>query len=316
MKPKMKSKSRKKITWKKIREFFGLLKVNWKTKYRMIIRNETTHQDKLTLRLSPKNVFVVGVMAAVALIVLTAMLIAFTPLRVYVPGYTTPDEYRLYKRMAHRVDSLNNLFQINQQYYDNLERILKDKPMPYEEEELTAETAQDAENEVFISTPENKKADAEIRAEAAKLLANQGTAALPNTQNQPLSARAGLNSLNFMSPLRGVIITDFAPDRNHYGIDIQAKKGDVVCCVAGGVIVYTGFDAALGYVVVVQHAGNVLSVYKRNAKLLKKEGYIVTAGEPLAQVGSSGLSETGNHLHFEMWYNGYPVNPLHYLVLE
>jgi murein DD-endopeptidase MepM/ murein hydrolase activator NlpD len=312
----MKPKNSKKITWKNIRKFFGLLKVNWTTKYRLIIRNDATHQDKLALLLSPKNVFVVGVTAAVVLIMLTAMLIAFTPLRVYVPGYTTPDEYRLYKRMAHRVDSLNNLFQINQQYYDNLEHILNNKPMPDEEEKLTPAAVQDDENEIFTSTPENKKADAAIRAEAAKLLAIQGSTAPLNTQNQPLSARAGLNSLSFVAPLRGVIVTDFAPAQNHYGIDIQAKQGDLVCCIADGVIIYTGFDAALGYVVVVQHTGNVLSVYKRNAKLLKKEGYIVTAGEPVSQVGSSGIGETGNHLHFEMWYNGYPVNPLHYLVLE
>ena len=306
----------KKITWKNIKKFLGLLKVNWKTKYRLVIRNDDTHQDKLTLLLKPRNVVVIGVTAMVALIILTAMLIAFTPLRVYVPGYTTPDEYRLYKKMAHRVDTLNYLFQINQQYYDNLERILNDRPMPDEEEKLMPTATQDEENDNFASTPENQKADVEIRAEAAKLLANQNSATSLITQNQPLSARAGLNSLTFVAPLRGVIVTDFAPDKNHYGIDIQAKQGDVVCCVADGVIVYTGFDAALGYVVVVQHAGNVLSVYKRNAKLLKKEGYIITAGEPVAQVGNSGLSETGNHLHFEMWYNGYPVNPLHYLVLE
>jgi murein DD-endopeptidase MepM/ murein hydrolase activator NlpD len=305
-----------KIMWKNMRKFFGLLKVNWKTKYRLVIRNDTTHQDKLTMLLSPKNVFVVSVTAVIILITLTAMLISFTPLRVYVPGYTTPDEYRLYRRMAHRVDSLDNLLRINRQYYDNLERILNNRQMSDEEEKPAESNTQDSEKELFISTSENQKADAEIRAEAAKLLAQQDAIAPLAIQNQTLSVRARLNSLNFVSPLQGVAITDFDPNKNHYGVDILAKQGDAVCCVADGVIVYTGFDATLGYVIVIQHTGNVLSVYKRNAKLLKRDGYIVTAGEPIAQVGSSGMSETGTHLHFEMWYNGYPVNPLNYLPLK
>jgi len=312
----MKSKYRKKITWIKVKKFFSLIKENWKTKYRLVIRNEATHQDKFAFLLSPKNIFVVTVTAAAVLIVFTAMLIAFTPLRVYVPGYTTPDEYRLYKKMAQRVDSLNNLFQINQQYYDNFERILNNRDgQEDEEQQMLSELQEEIDNE-YGSTQKNKQADAEIRAEAAKLLLHQNPLTSLNTQNQPLSLRAALNAISFAVPLHGVILTDFSPERNHYGVDIQAKQGDAVCSIADGVIVYTGFDAALGYVVVVQHAGNVLSVYKRNAKLLKREGYIVTAGEPIAHAGNSGLNETGNHLHFEMWYNGYPVNPLHYLVLE
>jgi murein DD-endopeptidase MepM/ murein hydrolase activator NlpD len=218
--------------------------------------------------------------------------------------------------MAHRVDSLDNLFRINQQYYDNLERILNNRQMLDEEEKPLAADAQEAEKELFASTPENQKAEAEIRAEAIKLLDRQDAIALSATQTQTLSARARLNSLNFISPLHGVAITDFDPNKNHYGVDILAKQGDMVYCVADGVIVYTGFDATSGYVIVIQHPCNVLSVYKRNAKLLKKDGYIVTAGEPIAQAGSSGMSETGTHLHFEMWYNGYPVNPLNYLILK
>ncbi|MBZ0242725.1 MAG: M23 family metallopeptidase, partial [Bacteroidales bacterium] len=68
-----------------------------------------------------------------------------------------------------------------------------------------------------------------------------------------------------------------------------------------------------GYIIGLQHAGNFFSVYKHNAVLLKKEGDFVKAGEAIAIVGDSGELSTGPHLHFELWFNGIPINPDDYL---
>ena len=117
------------VLWKKLIS-------NWKTKYRLVIKNDSTHQEKLTFRLSPRNVFVLVTTSAVFLITITAMLIAFTPLRVYVPGYTTPDEYREYKRLALYVDSVDLLVRQNQQFLDNFYNVINDR---LEKEDLQQE---------------------------------------------------------------------------------------------------------------------------------------------------------------------------------
>ena len=110
-----------------LRELWQRIKRNWRTRYKLVVKNEETQSEPFSLKLSPQNIFVIVTTSAVVLIVLTAMLIAFTPLRIYVPGYTTPDEYRLYKKVAKRVDSAEYLIKLQRQYIQNLNYILNDK---------------------------------------------------------------------------------------------------------------------------------------------------------------------------------------------
>ena len=115
----------------------------------------------------------------------------------------------------------------------------------------------------------------------------------------------------------GAVTRLFDATQNHYGIDIATHDNRTVTCVADGVVISANYTATDGYTIVVQHPGNMISIYKRNAALLKTVGSRVTVGMPIATAGNTG-SEEGktNHLHFELWYNGFPINPLNYLVIE
>ena len=119
---------------------------------------------------------------------------------------------------------------------------------------------------------------------------------------------------HFFSPLDGVVTNHFDETTRHYGVDLVAKQNSNVLSVLDGVVIFTDWTIKTGYVIQVQHNGNLVSVYKHNELLLKEPGEHVVAGEAIALVGNTGKLSTGPHLHFELWYNGKPVNPEDFIV--
>jgi len=115
------------------------------------------------------------------------------------------------------------------------------------------------------------------------------------------------------SPLVGLVSDGFDLTRGHLGVDIVAAEGELIHAVDDGAVMISTYTAKNGYVVVVQHGNNRLSVYKHNSALLKEVGDLVQAGDPIAAVGSSGHESTGPHLHFEWWVKGRPVDPAPWL---
>ncbi len=120
-------------------------------------------------------------------------------------------------------------------------------------------------------------------------------------------------NFTFFNPLKGIITSEFDLSLNHYGIDIVSKENDAVKATLDGTVLFADWTVETGHVISIQHRDNYISVYKHNSVLLKKTGNFVKAGEPIAIVGESGELTTGAHLHFELWYNGTPVNPLEYI---
>lgn len=303
---------------KKIRYYFGALRSNWKTKYRLVIRNDTTHRDRISFRLSPKNVFVLFTISVLFLVIVTFLFIAFTPLRYYVPGYTDPDEYRNFRIMALRVDSLERAMVQNQQYIDNFYNVLHDRVV---EEEMAVEPVnQRIEQNRSLSEKEQQvrqEANEAIWEEAEMVLReiSEHNASVGGT-TMPLARRADINTLLLLPPAHGVIISEFNPMHNQMGIRIRNNRNTLINSVADGVIIYSGYDPIDGNTVIIQHSGNVISIYKHAEILLKPSGYRVQAGEPVAEMGDSGLSSLGVNLYFELWYNGIQVNPLDYIVIN
>jgi murein DD-endopeptidase MepM/ murein hydrolase activator NlpD len=122
-----------------------------------------------------------------------------------------------------------------------------------------------------------------------------------------------LNDYFFFAPLKGVITNGFNPASNHYGVDITSKENDAVKATLDGTVVLSTWTLATGNVIIIQHKDNIISVYEHNSVLMKKAGDQVKAGDVIAIVGNSGELTTGPHLHFELWYQGSPVNPIDYV---
>lgn len=301
--------------FQKIKNIWNVIVSEWKTRYRLVFSNEQTHEQRFVIKkLTIQKMFVITVIAAFAVIILTTIIIALTPLRMYIPGYTTQKDYKLYKQTAARIDSMEKIIAYNQKYIDNFTTMLADEVPTSDEMDNDAEATP-----VVHTTIRDKKrmAEAEDVVEESEMILSRVTDNSSSSGNVPNIEQAKISSISLYPPAIGSVVRLFDVSTAHYGIDISAAKNSVVTCVADGVVISSTYNANDGYTIIVQHPGNMISIYKRNSKLLKKVGARVKAGAPIATVGQSGTMEgKTTHLHFELWYNGFPINPLDYLVIE
>lgn len=299
----------------KFKQFMKKLFSNWKTRYRLSIKTEENHEEKYSFILTPQRIFVIGGTAAVVLIALTAIIISVTPLKYYIPGYTTLEEHKLYLKVTAQMDSLSMLVHQNQQYLDNFYNVINDN-ITEDENSMSAGKSKAASHELTERKEEEMEAMREVDMQAEDLLANHLKSEEENSK-LPVSHRADISNITLYTPTTGILIREFDAASNHYGIDIQNKKNTIITSVADGIVIYTGFDPMNGNTIVIQHPGNIISIYKHNEVLLKSVGAKVNMGEAIAKMGSSGQNHLQSaHLHFELWYNGFPVNPLDYIVIK
>ena len=120
----------------------------------------------------------------------------------------------------------------------------------------------------------------------------------------------------FVSPVKGKISGTYNPNEKHFAIDVAVKKNTPIKAAARGTVIFTGFTAETGFVIILEHAKNFITVYKHNATIHKEQGDLVKSGEVIADSGSTGTLTTGPHLHFELWNDGYPVNPINFIDFE
>ncbi len=118
----------------------------------------------------------------------------------------------------------------------------------------------------------------------------------------------------FFAPSSGVILQGFDPSRGHFGIDYGLKTGSPVYASQGGLVIFADYLIDSGYVMMIQHDSNCISVYKHCSVLMKKAREYVNQGELIALSGNSGSNTTGPHLHFEIWQDGRPIDPLKVLI--
>lgn len=299
----------------KIKKVWNIVVSEWQTRYRLVFSNEDTHEQSFLIRnITIKKVVVVSILAAFVIIVLTTILIALTPLRVYIPGYTNQKDYKLYKQTAARVDSLEKRYAMNQQYMESFSNVLEGKDdVVYEDDKVRATP------DVHPVERDKSRAERvnEILEDAKLILSRTTENSTSNNSSVPNIEQAKITNISIYPPAMGAVTRLFDASQNHYGIDIVTADNKTVSSVADGVVIAADFTSTDGYTIIVQHPGNMISIYKHNAALLKTVGARVKSGMPIASAGSTSSSdENDRHLHFELWYNGFPINPLNYLVIE
>lgn len=303
--------------FKKIKHYFGAVRREWRTKLKLVIRNDMTHQDKFSISLTPRKVFVVVVCSTLLLLFFAVLLIAFTPLRVYIPGYTNPNEINQYKELVLRVDSVEQAYAVNQLFLDNFYRVLNEEILP--EEEDVAVINQKIEEKRVLSEEEKRlyaKANMVIQEEAEMIYKQITEDQIQAASLISIGQKADISTVALTPPTYGAVVSQFDLLEGRHGVVIKNRQGTIVSSVADGVIIYTGYDISDGYTIVIQHPGNLISIYKHNGQLLKNTGKMVKAGEAVARMGNSGISTDESGLYFELWFNGAPINPLHYIVIN
>ena len=276
-----------------------------RNKYRLIILNETTFEEKLSFRLSRLNVFIVTGILAILLIFLTSYIIAFTPLREYIPGYHSITAQKGLYAIQMRADSLQKAMNAKDLVLQNINKIigggipddsLNEKPSDSSSIKYRNIKSTPSKDEVAMRNAYDKETRYNIGPSKGKN-----------------ASASSIRNINFFTPVKGTITTTFNVKDKHYGIDVAAAKDEPVKAALDGTVIFADFTFKTGYVIGIQHRLNYITFYKQNSLLLKSPGQFIHAGEPIAIIGNSRERNSGPHLHFELWHNGNPVNPLDYI---
>lgn len=278
-------------------------------KYHLVVYNNETYEEKANFKFTLLAFINIVIFSSVLLIVLVTYLIAFTPLREYIPGYTDVSLNRRVYEMERRADSMELVFKQKDLYINNLKRIIMGDDFETDSVNSLLTTSSNAN---FNNIADKKsKEDSLFRIEYESETRNN------LFKHEIISdIPAEYKLVAFFSPMTGVVTSHFNREEKHFGIDIVADNNSVIKATSDGTVIYSDWTVENGYCIGIQHNGNLFSVYKHNAVLLKDDGDFVSAGEPIAIYGNSGSLSTGPHLHFEIWYNGTPLNPEDYISFE
>jgi murein DD-endopeptidase MepM/ murein hydrolase activator NlpD len=273
-----------------------------KNKYRLVVLNDDTFEEKISLRLSRLNVFVVVGFSSLVLVVLVTLLIAFTPLREFIPGYANVSVRKQGVENYLKSDSIDVVLAQNNLYIDNLKHLIQGKPIAFDEK-------------TFVDSTVNYKNITNHPIEEDSVLRNMiETEEKYNLFNTAGTTPNSISNFMFFNPLKGTVTSRFNIKKQHFGIDVVAPKNEAIKATLDGTVIFAEWTAETGYVIQLQHSNNLISIYKHNSVLHKGAGDHVKAGEVIAIVGNSGELSTGPHLHFELWYNGIPINPEDYMM--
>ena len=269
--------------------------------FRVSVVDDASHRQ-IWERKFTRGSFIAAIISTLVILALIAYcLLAFTPLRTTIPGYPNAQTKRDAIQNALKIDSLENIISRWELYSINLGRIV-DGEEPYRIDST------------ILASQEGRLSGLEEEYLAGKDSLLRQTV----MQEEQFSISGGegrqltIEGMHFFTPLSGVVSQGFDPVLHPY-IDITAPAGSVVLSILDGTVIFAGWNDESGYTIQIQHANDIVSIYKHNQKLLKKTGDKVSAGASIALVGNTGSLTTGDHLHFELWYKGDAVDPTKYI---
>jgi murein DD-endopeptidase MepM/ murein hydrolase activator NlpD len=281
---------------------WGLKGLNLKDKYRLGVYNDTTYEQVFHFRLKGREVLVTLIFSIFLLVGLNTYFIAFTPIREFIPGYPDKETRKIMKTNVLKIDSLEDAINEWENYRVNSIKAITGNST------LILQNPQDTnvKNKPFVDI--RSKQDSAFRDRIEK------EEKYDFSDNFYLKKYRSVSEIRFMAPLKGKITSKFNTGENHTGIDIVSSPNDVVVATLDGTVIVAEWMLETGNTIIIQHNDNIISTYKHNAKLLKKQGSKVKTGDAIAIIGNSGELTYGPHLHFEIWSNGVPIDPEQYIV--
>lgn len=279
---------------------------NLKSKFRFVILNDETFEEKFSLVLTRTNVWVFFSIVAFSLVFLTAAAIVYTPLKYFIPGFGDYNYRGDILKLQVKTDSLANELQARQLWLENLMNVAegnidsvrppKQAPGNIDKSKIDLHQVADAEKELRKTVEEEENFS--LSMEARK-------------NNEAVGE---VKQMHLIAPVTGYVTDKYDVAKEHFGIDIASKADEPVKAVFDGRVVSATYTLETGYVIAVQHTGNLVSLYKHNSRITKKAGDAVKGGDVIGFVGNTGENSTGPHLHFELWHDGHSLNPADYIV--
>lgn len=276
-------------------------KDNKPSKFRLAVIDDRSHKHLFNVHFTKTSFFVAIISILVVLTAAVYSIIAFTPVRTFIPGYPDARSKRVAIQNAMRIDSLENVIYRWELYSENLRRVVEGQEPLKIDSIINAESRQQlSKDEMSELALKDSLLRQHVREEEQFGISDRDKRNLP------------IEGLHFFTPLKGVVSQGYDPAIHPY-IDITAPAGSVVKATLDGTVISDGWSEDTGYTIQIQHDGDIVSIYRHNEKLLKKTGDKVTAGSPIALVGNTGKLTTGEHLHFELWHKGETVDPAKYM---
>ena len=271
-------------------------------KYRLVVLNEDTFEEKFAFKLTRLNVFVTVGVSMLVLIILTTLFIAFTPLREYIPGYSSAKLNHQATQLVLKTDSLQQVIHKQNQYFKSISNVLSGKVSV---ENFNKDSILNTNEKIAEVTLNPSKEDSLLREQVEQ-----------EDKYNVIDAAVDRTDFKLFPPVKGQISEAYNAEENHFAVDLVTAKNTPVKATAEGTVVFSEWTAETGYVIIIEHRYGLISVYKHNSSLAKEQGELVKKGEVIGMVGSTGELSTGPHLHFELWSNGRPVNPTDFLEFE
>jgi len=235
-----------------------------------------------------------------AIMIITYSIVAFTPLtELLIPGYIAEQFREDVSLTRQQTDSALATLSVHEKYLSNIKSILRGEiPLENVKEDDSLQSVG------VVIIPEAGEEDLAFR----NRIEDEDRFNLIRGQTEI----NGLIGFGFQ-PIKGSITSGFDLSHGHIGVDIEAEEGVLVHSVDDGTVLMSDFTVEHGYVLVIQHKNDRLSIYKHNSSLLKEVGDLVRMGDVVAAVGNSGTQTSGPHLHFEWWVDGQPIDPVPWL---
>ena len=264
------------------------------TKYRLVLLNDSTYEEKTSFKISRLNVFSALFALMFIIVLITSGILFFTPIREYIPGYSSTSLQKQANLLSYKTDSLRQIVFLNDQYINSLKKVLTGdlETIEYEPDSVVYKDAMD------IQIIEKSKEDSILR----QLVDNEDKYNLANINKDK-------DFYLLTSPISGAVSQNYSIADDHLAIDISVDIGTPVKAVSNGRVILSEWTTQTGYVLIIDHGNDLISVYKHNSKLLKSQGEIVKQGEIIALSGNSGVLTSGPHLHFELWSEGFSIDP-------
>ena len=269
-------------------------------KYRLVILNENTFEERLSFKLTRLNVFVLVSLSIILLISATYALIAYTPLREYIPGYSSTALKKKAIELNYKTDSLQQVISMNERYYTSIKKVLQGDI-----------SATDFNKDSIIEAAKLEISEVDLNPNLQDSLLREKVDK-EDKYNLFESATSAASFVLF-PPVNGTISEPYNLKEKHYAVDLVVAKDAPIKATADGIVIFAEWTTSTGHVIIIEHSYGLISVYKHNAALTKAQGDLVKAGEVIGTAGNSGALSTGPHLHFELWNDGYPINPTNFI---
>ena len=279
----------------KIKSFFQ----NIRFKYKISILNENTLEEVFHIRLSKGTVFGACFTIAIVYFFLIAFLIIKTPLRGFLPGYT--ENINLWNQLTQDalvVDSLSEQLNIQVQYMEGLRAVMTGKVAL--DSSMSAKELKAISTEKISYEPSDRENAYRDSFEASEI----ENLNIFNSTSEEIE-----KTYLMCAPAKGRVVDTFDIRKRVYGTTIVAIQNSSVLAVLDGMVISSDLSFNNLYVLSIQHADNIVTVYKSRQPFIKQQGVKVHAGEILTTF-RNGMD---SHFEFELWKDGVAVNPLSYI---